>query len=122
MTFLESYGSLLVTIAVLLAVEAASRNGNVQLSAVAASLPTGVPLALFLVASKPSTSQATLCEFSDSVVQGAAGTLAFAFAMAAVSRAGLGMSAMLSCGYAAWFATWSLLSFLKTGKDEDKAQ
>ncbi|OLP97784.1 putative serine/threonine-protein kinase/receptor [Symbiodinium microadriaticum] len=109
---LGNYGSVLVTIAVLLAVEAASRSGNVQLSAVAASLPTGVPLALFLVACKPETSQATLAEFSESVVRGAAGTLAFAVAMVLVVRAGFGMVAMLVCGYAAWFVTWCSLSFL----------
>ncbi|CAE7207937.1 unnamed protein product [Symbiodinium sp. CCMP2592] len=85
---------------------------EVQLSAVAASLPTGVPLALFLVACKPDTSQATLAEFSESVVRGAAGTLAFAVAMVLVVRAGFGMVAMLVCGYAAWFVTWCSLSFL----------
>ncbi|CAK9052800.1 unnamed protein product [Durusdinium trenchii] len=71
MLFLESYGGLVVSLLVLLTVEVASRSGQVQLAAVAAAIPTGLPLALCIVVSK-SPRQEELVEFSDAVLRGTA--------------------------------------------------
>ncbi|CAJ1403651.1 unnamed protein product [Effrenium voratum] len=116
---LESYGGLAVSVLVLVAVELACRSGQVQLAAAAAAIPTGLPLALIIVASKAQQQEEALVSFSEATLRGAAGTLGFAVAMLLAARRGWGVPAMLLSGYSAWFATWLALSALKA--DADKA-
>ncbi|CAJ1403652.1 unnamed protein product [Effrenium voratum] len=115
---LESYGGLAVSVLVLVAVELACRSGQVQLAAAAAAIPTGLPLALIIVASKAQQQEEALVSFSEATLRGAAGTLGFAVAMLLAARRGWGVPAMLLSGYSAWFATWLALSALKADADK----
>ncbi|CAE8633549.1 unnamed protein product [Polarella glacialis] len=102
-------GAIVVSVLVLLAVELAARQGSPRLAAAAASLPTGLPLALFIVASKAwadgsasnSSVQAQLVSFSDAVLRGVASTFAFAIAMCCAARRELG-AGHTSPAEAAW--------------------
>ncbi|CAE8637802.1 unnamed protein product, partial [Polarella glacialis] len=96
-----------------------------RLAAAAASLPTGLPLALFIVASKAwadgsasnSSVQAQLVSFSDAVLRGVASTFAFAIAMCCAARRELGVPGMLACGYTAWFVVWIMLNHLAVHRE-----
>mmetsp|Transcript_24660 Transcript_24660/g.48042 ORF Transcript_24660/g.48042 Transcript_24660/m.48042 type:complete len:129 (+) Transcript_24660:61-447(+) len=100
----EAYGGVIISVCILLAVEFAARRGSPWLAAAASSIPTGIPLALFLVASKAGNQQA-LVAFSDACVRGGLGTLAFTIAMAITARKA-GCIWMLAAGYTAWFVIW----------------
>eukprot|EP00930_Biecheleria_cincta_P052912 TRINITY_DN38214_c0_g1_i1.p1 TRINITY_DN38214_c0_g1~~TRINITY_DN38214_c0_g1_i1.p1 ORF type:complete len:147 (-),score=31.11 TRINITY_DN38214_c0_g1_i1:106-513(-) len=117
----ESYGGVVISIVVLVAVELAARQGSPRMAAVAASLPTGLPLALFIMSSKAwaaagssqTSVQATLINFSDAVLRGTLGTFAFAVAMSLAARRGLGVASMLACAYAAWLAVFAGLGVVQ---------
>mmetsp|Transcript_4786 Transcript_4786/g.10974 ORF Transcript_4786/g.10974 Transcript_4786/m.10974 type:complete len:126 (+) Transcript_4786:55-432(+) len=106
--FLDSSGGLLISLLVLLAVEVASRSGQVHLAAAAAAIPTGLPLALLIVASKSKNAE-VLVDFSDAVLRGTCSTLIFALAMAFAARKHWTVPQMLLISYAAWFAAWIAL-------------
>eukprot|EP00913_Durusdinium_trenchii_P005574 g5194.t1 len=110
---------LVVSLLVLLTVEVASRSGQVQLAAVAAAIPTGLPLALCIVVSK-SPRQEELVEFSDAVLRGTASTLAFAVAMALAARRAWGVLGMLLSGYTTWMITWKLLAWAAASAESRK--
>merc|ERR1712008_126931 len=105
----EAYGGVAISVLILLTVEFAARRGSPWLAAAASAIPTGIPLALFIVASKAGHQPQTLVAFSDACVRGGLGTLAFTIAMAITARKA-GCIWMLAAGYAAWFAVWWVTS------------
>mmetsp|Transcript_54686 Transcript_54686/g.159550 ORF Transcript_54686/g.159550 Transcript_54686/m.159550 type:complete len:132 (-) Transcript_54686:108-503(-) len=112
---IESYGGIVISVVVLLAVELAARHGSPRLAAAAAALPTGMPLALFIVASRSGGQQGQLVAFADACLRGTLGTVAFAGALALAARRGVGPAGLLLAGYAAWFATWWAVGILAPG-------
>mmetsp|Transcript_5469 Transcript_5469/g.10425 ORF Transcript_5469/g.10425 Transcript_5469/m.10425 type:complete len:120 (+) Transcript_5469:114-473(+) len=109
---LEPYAGLIVSALVLVGVELASRQGNPQLAAVVAAVPTGLPLALIIVGSK-NGGQMALQQFADSAVRGTCCTVGFSLGMAAVARRGGGVGAMLGGGLFVWAMIWCLLELVR---------
>merc|ERR1719245_489001 len=114
LSVVETYGSVVISILVLIGVEVAARSETPTLAAVAAAVPTGIPLALFIVSSKQGKKlgSAALTSFSDACLRGSVGTVAFALAMRAVARRGGTWPWMALAGYASWLATWWVTGIL----------
>mmetsp|Transcript_75059 Transcript_75059/g.140032 ORF Transcript_75059/g.140032 Transcript_75059/m.140032 type:complete len:139 (+) Transcript_75059:49-465(+) len=105
----EAYGGVAISVGVLLAVELAARHGSSHLAAIAATVPTGIPLSLLILTSKQHGSQEELQHFAAACLQGSVSLVCFCLAMFMVARRGGGFGSMLCAGYAMWLTSWWLI-------------
>jgi len=89
--------SILLIIAV-----AVVRSYSKTLAALTATMPINIPLALWIVYSASGADQATLVDFTASLLVGLVGTVACVAAMYLGARAGLRFLPTLAVGYVAW--------------------
>ena len=103
----EKSASTMLSVGILLLVSFAAELSP-AIAAVAATAPTGVPLSIFIVASRaPEGSKAdVLASFTRSLVKGVFSTLAFAVAAHACAARNYSIRGILLVGYSAWAATW----------------
>ena len=106
-----NWGDLLISTAVLALVGLAAESGQARIAAVAATMPTGVPLALWMYskAAKPQSDGLELEQFMTEVLKGVLCTLSFAVAGWIVARQGRGVPGVIVAGYLGWAAAWFLL-------------
>ena len=108
----EKVTSTAISVFVLLFVSWCAEQENALLAAAASTAPTGVPLSLFIVASRNpgARGQPVLIAFTRSLVMGVLSTLVFAVAAHLAARQGLRVGGVLVVGYAAWALCWMALS------------
>jgi len=82
-------------------------------AAIAATMPLGVPLALWIVWAANKGDHGTMTEFSKGMVFGILPTVVFAVAAWLATRAGLKLAAVIGIGYAAWAVSLGLMSILR---------
>ena len=102
-----------ISVLVLLLVGWAAEQQNTLLAAVASTAPTGVPLSLFIVASRnPRDDPAVLVNFTRSLCLGVFSTLVFAIAAHVAARVGMRLGGVLVAGFAGWALSWLALARL----------
>ena len=100
-----------ISVLVLLLVGWAAEQQNTLLAAVASTAPTGVPLSLFIVASR-NRDPAVLVNFTRSLCLGVFSTLVFAIAAHVAARVGMRLGGVLVAGFAGWALSWLALARL----------
>ena len=100
-----------ISVLVLLLVGWAAEQQNTLLAAVASTAPTGVPLSLFIVASR-NPHPAVLVNFTRSLCLGVFSTLVFAIAAHVAARVGMRLGGVLVAGFAGWALSWLALARL----------
>ncbi len=83
------------------------------IAAVTATMPLGIPLALWIVYSSSRGEKVAVERFTQSMVVGIIPTVIFAIAAWLAARAGWKLLPILGAGYAAWLATLLLLLALR---------
>ena len=101
-----------ISVLVLLLVGWAAEQQNTLLAAVASTAPTGVPLSLFIVASRNPRDPAVLVNFTRSLCLGVFSTLVFAIAAHVAARVGMRLGGVLVAGFAGWALSWLALARL----------
>jgi hypothetical protein len=87
---------------VLIVAVAILRSYSKTLAALTATMPINIPLALWIVYSANGGDQATLVDFTGSLLVGIVGTVACVAAMWLAARAGLRLAPTIAVGYLAW--------------------
>ena len=107
----EKSASTVISVGILLLVGFAAELSP-AIAAVAATAPTGVPLSIFIVASRaPERSKADiLASFTRSLIKGVLSTLAFAVAAHACAARNYSVRGILLVGYSVWAATWWVIN------------
>jgi hypothetical protein len=78
-------------------------------AAVTATMPLNIPLALWIVYASAQGDQATVQEFTSSLLMGIVPTLAFVVTIWLAARSGMKIAPILISGYAVWGAVLVLI-------------
>lgn len=82
-------------------------------AAITATMPLGVPLALWIVWAANRGDHGAVTEFSKGLVFGILPTMVFTVAAWLATRAGLKLAAVIGIGYAAWAVALGLISIAR---------
>jgi hypothetical protein len=94
----------IISVIVLILVAIIQRQSK-AVAAVTATMPVTIPLTLWIVYSSTHGDQASMQEFTRSMVNGIIPTVSFVFVVWQGSRAGLKIAPLIALGYSTWAVT-----------------
>ena len=102
-----------VSILVIIAV-AILQSVSKPVAAITATMPLGIPLALWIVYAAEKGDRGEVARFTGAMVPGLGATLVFTCALWLAARAGWSLVPMLAAGYLAWAGTLLITHLLRT--------